>query len=210
MREGFVRSPAALTRQTQGNGKLHGGGRMGPGRQDFKGRQLRLISKDRWHPLRPGSIRYRSALEQPLPYAMNPDSATLPLIDVCLPLRWRDLDAYDHVNNSVFLTLLEEARIRWFASLPGPWRSSEGEPVVASIHMEFRRPINYPAEVRVRLWTERVGNSSLTLRHALDDGADASIRYGDGRSVLVWVDPTSGKPCALPAMVRSTAMASSA
>lgn len=118
-----------------------------------------------------------------------------------LALRWRDLDAYDHVNNSVFLSLLEEARIRWFASLPGPWRTSEAEPVLARSEVNYRLPIRYPATVRVELRVARVGRSSLTLAHALSD-AGSGVLYSDGTTVLVWVAPLDGRSVPLPEVIR--------
>ncbi|MBL8242636.1 MAG: acyl-CoA thioesterase, partial [Rhodanobacteraceae bacterium] len=73
------------------------------------------------------------------------------LIETTIPLRWRDLDAYNHANNSVFLTFLEQARIEWFDSLPEPWRSPLAEPILAAATVNFRRPIQYPETLRIRL-----------------------------------------------------------
>src|SRR3546814_7596641 len=47
---------------------------------------------------------------------MSLDNRTA-LFRMPIALRWRDLDAFNHVNNSTFMTYLEEARIRWFESL---------------------------------------------------------------------------------------------
>lgn len=120
------------------------------------------------------------------------------LIDCTLPLRWRDLDAYQHVNNSVFLTLLEEARIQWFDSMDSPWRSQVAEPVMAAVQLNFRRPILYPGNVRVRLSCERVGRSSLTIAHQITAAQDDSVLHADGHTVIVWVSPEDGRSTALP------------
>lgn len=127
------------------------------------------------------------------------------LIETVVPLRWRDLDAYNHVNNSVFLTFLEEARIQWFDSLPGPWRSGAGEPVLAAVHINFKRPILYPETLRIRLRTERVGSSSLTIAHQIFAAEDHQCLYADGQSVVVWVSPSEGRPVPLPEHVRAAA-----
>ena len=123
-----------------------------------------------------------------------------------LALRWRDLDAYDHVNNSVFLSLLEEARIRWFATLPAPWRTPEAEPVLARAEVNYRLPIRYPATVRVELQVARVGRSSLALGHVLSD-AQSGLLYSDGATVLVWVAPQGGHSVPLPEVIRHAALA---
>lgn len=127
------------------------------------------------------------------------------LIDYCLALRWRDLDAYEHVNNSVFLTFLEEARIRWFDSLSGPWRSADYAPVLAAVNLNFRRQILYPENLRIRLTTERVGRSSIAITHRITAAADDAVLYADGNTVVVWVAPIDGKPIPLPEVVRLAA-----
>jgi acyl-CoA thioester hydrolase len=124
------------------------------------------------------------------------------LFECNLAIRWRDLDAYDHVNNSVFLTLLEEARIRWFATLPGAWRDAQAEPVLARSEMNYRMPIPYPAGVRVELGLQRIGRSSLGLAHRMSDSSSGAL-YADGNSVLVWVSPSDGRPIPLPASITS-------
>jgi len=124
------------------------------------------------------------------------------LFEVCLELRWRDLDAYAHVNNSVFLTLLEEARIQWFESLPEPWRSAAGEPVLARTEVNYRVPIHHPARVRVQLLGQRLGRSSATIGHRIS-AVDGSVLHSDGASVLVWVTPADGRPVALPEQIRN-------
>lgn len=127
------------------------------------------------------------------------------LIETVIPLRWRDLDAYNHVNNSVFLTFLEQARIEWFDSLPTPWRTPASEPILAAASINFRRPIQYPETLRVRLFAGRVGNSSLTVAHRISAAADDSVLYADGETVVVWVSPASGRPVPLPEVVRRQA-----
>jgi acyl-CoA thioester hydrolase len=126
------------------------------------------------------------------------------LIRVPIDVRWRDLDAYHHVNNSTFLTYIEEARLQWFQSLPGPWVTEDTAPVLAASHLNYRRPIEWPAQLVVELSVERVGNTSLTLAHRIGAAHDASVLYSDGTSVLVWID-RSGRPASLPDAVRAAA-----
>jgi len=117
-----------------------------------------------------------------------------------IALRWRDLDAFNHVNNANFLTFLEEARIRWFDSLGEPWVTDSFAPLLAAVQMNYRRPIPYPSNVMVELTAERVGNTSLTIGHRFvsEDGATL---YADGHAVVVWIDRASHRPIPLPAPV---------
>ena len=115
-------------------------------------------------------------------------------------LRWSDLDAFNHVNNARYLTFLEQARIEWFETIGEPWVTEESAPVVASATLNFKRPIEYPAQVFVELFTERLGTSSVTIGHRIV-GADGAL-HCDGNVVAVWVERRTGKATPLPDAVR--------
>lgn len=125
------------------------------------------------------------------------------LITVPLSVRWGDMDAFNHVNNSVYATYLEEVRLRWFATLNGPWVSPDMGPVVASMRIEFRQPIEWPEELIVELFCDRVGRSSLSLPFRMVSAKDSSRLYAEGSTVLVWIDRQTGKSVALPDFVLS-------
>lgn len=135
----------------------------------------------------------------------TPETAPTPLFVAALAARWRDLDAFNHVNNSNYLTYLEEARLQWLSHVPGPWFDEHSMPVMAAVQLNYRRPIAWPAQLQVQLYVERMGNSSMTIAHRIVDAADASQLYCDGHVVMVWMDPASGKPVALPAAIRDAA-----
>lgn len=137
---------------------------------------------------------------------MNDATPAPVLFRMPVALRWRDLDAFNHVNNSNFLTYLEEARIRWFASWQGEWVTDTTAPLLASVQLNYRRPIPYPADVAVELFVERLGNSSVTVGHRIVSG-DGAVLYADGHVVMVWIDRASGRPVPLPEVVRSACAA---
>jgi acyl-CoA thioester hydrolase len=151
-------------------------------------------------PRRRGSGKASPTVEADAPRA-GPEPAPRLLLRMEMPVRWRDLDAFSHVNNSTFLTYIEEARLQWFQSLPGPWLSEDAAPVLAASHVNYRRPIEWPAQLAVELYAERIGNTSFTVAHRIVRSDDATVLYSDGSSVLVWID-RSGRPAPLPAAVR--------
>lgn len=141
------------------------------------------------------------------------------LLRMPMELRWRDLDAFNHVNNSSFLTFLEEARIRWFDSLGTEWVTEAIAPLLAAVQINYRQPIPYPSNVVVELFAERVGNTSLTIGHRIlrQSHSQPPIRsggerpedvtlYADGHVVMVWIDRASGRPIALPELVRDATL----
>jgi acyl-CoA thioester hydrolase len=122
-----------------------------------------------------------------------------------ISVRWRDLDAFNHVNNSSYLTFLEEARLQWLQQLPGRWMTDDAAPVMAASELNYRRPIEWPAQLVVQLRCNRLGNSSMTMGHRIVDASDESRVYCDGHVVMVWMDPASGKSVPLPHAVRESA-----
>ena len=130
------------------------------------------------------------------------------LIDCAISVRWGDLDAFNHVNNAVFSTYLEEARLTWLQGLGIPWVSERSAPVVANLQIDFLRPINWPATVVVRLFGGRVGRSSLVMPFVMQDALGAELCYAKGETTLVWIDPQSGRSIPLPEPLRQAAAAS--
>ena len=94
-----------------------------------------------------------------------------------VPVRWSDMDAYGHVNNALFLTLYEEARVAMFfigARKHGLGSFEEGI-VIARHEVDYLRPVNYGEPVRVEMWVSELRAASFTVSYELfDDGVLAS------------------------------------
>lgn len=130
-------------------------------------------------------------------------NASRVLAAIPLHVRWRDLDAFNHVNNSSYLTFLEEARLQWLRGVPGEWFNAHAMPVMAAVELHYRKPIEWPAEIDVLLSCERLGNSSMTIGNRIVDRNDHACVYADGNVVMVWVDPASGASVPLPDAIRN-------
>jgi acyl-CoA thioester hydrolase len=137
--------------------------------------------------------------------AQAQEAASGPLFVAPIGVRWRDLDAFNHVNNSNYLTYLEEARLQWLQHVPG-WFDEHSMPVLAASELNYRRPIEWPAQLNVELFCERLGNSSVTIAHRIVNANDGGL-YSDGKVVMVWMDPATGKPVPLPQSIRDAAEA---
>jgi len=106
-----------------------------------------------------------------------------------IPLRFRDVDAFGHVYHAEFLTLLDEARSRWFGEAMGMENPSDY--VLARVEIDYVSSIVLADEaVSATFEVERVGTSSLTLREAMRtrDGRVVS----QGRAVTVLRDVAAG------------------
>ncbi|MDO1527518.1 thioesterase family protein [Fulvimonas sp. R45] len=169
------------------------------------------MSKSTSESPKPARRRRKAEPAAPAPFDAAPideapaDAAPRPLFVAELAARWRDLDAFNHVNNSNYLTYLEEARLQWLSHVPGPWFDEHAMPVMAAAQLNYRRPIEWPAQLHVQLYCERMGTTSMTIAHRLVDAGDAGALYCDGHVVMVWMDPATGKPVPLPQAIRDAA-----
>jgi acyl-CoA thioester hydrolase len=118
-----------------------------------------------------------------------------------IDIRWGDMDAMGHVNNTVYFRYMEQARIGWFESLVPrgeAWRSMGIVIVNASCH--FKKPINYPGSVEVKVFAGVPGGSSVATYYELTVGNEL---YADGAATVVFVDPEKQKPMRIPERVRA-------
>lgn len=136
--------------------------------------------------------------------ATTPAGAPTPrlLARVPVPVRWGDLDAFNHVNNAAFLVYAQEARLEWLAGIDGQWFDESAMPVVAAAHVNYRRQLAWPARIVVELEATRIGTTSVTIAHRIVADGDPACVHADGEVVMVWIDPAAGTPVPLPDAIR--------
>ncbi|MEC5179103.1 acyl-CoA thioesterase [Arthrobacter sp. CG_A4] len=103
--------------------------------------------------------------------------------------RWSDQDLNGHVNHAAVVTLLEESRIQWRATMPGRGTAAVTPTVVAALELNYRRPVVHGQDLTVELTVSRIGTSSYTLECMATQGGAVAV---DGRTVLVSVWPETG------------------
>lgn len=114
------------------------------------------------------------------------------MIEVRLQVRWRDMDAYGHVNNAVYLNYLEEARDAWVQRVLGPVADDVWHFVLARVAIDYRSELTQSdREVVVRCGLESIGRSSIRTREEVRK-LDGTLS-AEAASVIVPRDPTSGR-----------------
>ena len=94
-------------------------------------------------------------------------------------IRFSDLDLFGHVNNAVYLTYFEEARVSYFDEVVGydyDW-SKEGV-ILARIEVDFLIPILFTDEIFIRTNCCRVGTKSFDLAYEM-------YKMKDGKEIMV-------------------------
>jgi acyl-CoA thioester hydrolase len=107
-------------------------------------------------------------------------------------VRFRDCDAMGHVNNAVYSTYLEEARIGVLGDLIGF--------ILARVEIDFRSELRNGEDVEVRTRCSRIGTKSFDLEHVIS--ADGRV-VAEARSVLVSYDYELGASIEVPAELRA-------
>ena len=122
-----------------------------------------------------------------------------------IPIRWGDMDAMGHVNNTVYFRYAEQARIEWMDALGFPAGLVRDEsPVIVNASCTFLLPLTYPGTVEVRMYAGRAGRSSLATYFDMRPLGDERI-YAEGAAKIVWTNPASGKSVPLPDAMRRLA-----
>jgi acyl-CoA thioester hydrolase len=83
-------------------------------------------------------------------------------------MRWSDMDAYRHVNNSAYLAYLEQARVAMFFDRHTGF---DGGTIIARHEIDYLRPVVYhPEPLRLEMWVEHVRGAAFTVRYEIYDG----------------------------------------
>ncbi len=137
-------------------------------------------------------------------------------LHVPIHLRWGDLDAFNHVNNTSMLKLLEEARVRVF------WVPESGDTapstaviesgiaagvltLIARQEIEYLAPVPYRREpLDIQMWFGKIGGSSIEVCYEVySPAADTpQTLYARATSVVVMVDARTGRPQRLTDQMR--------
>ena len=117
-----------------------------------------------------------------------------------IAIRWGDMDAMGHVNNTVYFRYMEQARIGWFDALvpqAQAWKTTGI--VIVNASCNFKRPINYPGTVEVKVFVGAPGGSSLPTFYELSIEGEI---YADGAATVVFIDMRQQKPIRIPQAIR--------
>ncbi len=103
-----------------------------------------------------------------------------------IQVRFSDLDVLGHVNNSIYLSYFETARVHYFAHLLGEeWDWQRNGVLLVKNEVEYHKPILLHDAPLVHIYTDHIGEKSFTLSYEIKVG-DAV--YTTGKSVLVCFD----------------------
>jgi acyl-CoA thioester hydrolase len=119
---------------------------------------------------------------------------------LAVPVRFADTDAMGHVNNALYLTFAEAARVAWWAELTGEPIIREADRtaglILAEAEIAFRAPVFFGETVQVETRATRIGRTSIGVEHRLTASTvDGPIRLvATIGSVIVRYDYGTERP----------------
>jgi acyl-CoA thioester hydrolase len=118
--------------------------------------------------------------------------------EVLVPLRWGDMDAMGHINNTLYFRYMEVVRLDWIFKV-GVSTRLEGEgPVIINAFCNFLRQLEYPGDVSVTMYVANPGRSSFETYHTIARTDEPGVVYAEGGARTVWTDYAARKSAPMP------------
>lgn len=126
-------------------------------------------------------------------------------VRVPVQIRWRDLDALGHVNNAVFITYFEHARLTYIRELLGPDAPVDPQTllpvnfqfILAEVTCHYRSPVTLDDAPVVEVWVSQVGRKSFVFEYRMLDQRKGKL-LAEGCSTQVWYDYRAGESRVVP------------
>jgi len=121
-----------------------------------------------------------------------------------MPIRWGDMDAMGHVNNTIYFRYMEVIRLEWLRSLGqslGP-QTREGL-IIINAFCTFHKQFEFPGDILARLYVSDPGRTSFESWTTMERTDDPGVIYASGGATIVWADYDRQKSVPLPEAMRA-------
>ncbi|MBI1889082.1 MAG: acyl-CoA thioesterase [Burkholderiales bacterium] len=119
-----------------------------------------------------------------------------------MPIRWGDMDAMGHVNNTVYFRYIEQARVAWLEAAGFLLENVKQGPVVINAHCTFLKQLKYPGEIEIRTFIGAPGRSSFETMQEIRRVDQPDVLCAEGGAKVVWIDYAEEKSVPLPEELR--------
>ena len=120
-----------------------------------------------------------------------------------IPIRWGDMDAMGHVNNTVYFRYLETVRIDWMRSI-GCQPDPQGEgPVIVNAFCNFYKQLEYPGEVLMKMYVSDPARATFESWGTMERADAPGVVCAAGGATTMWVNFPAQKSAPLPDWVRA-------
>jgi acyl-CoA thioester hydrolase len=123
--------------------------------------------------------------------------------EMVIPIRWGDMDAMGHVNNTLYFRYLEIVRIEWMHSVGGAFKPGGVGPVIVNAFCNFVRQLEYPGDILAKHYVANPGRTSFDAFVTLERTDEPGVIYAEGGATTVWIDYPAKRSVPLPEKLRA-------
>jgi len=124
------------------------------------------------------------------------------LFERVIPIRWGDMDAMGHLNNTSYFRYLETVRVDWMNAV-GAMPNPQGEgPVIVNAFCNFYKQLEYPGDVRVKMYASDPGRTTFETWATMERTDNPGLICAAGGATTIWVDFPKQKAMELPQWMR--------
>ena len=124
-------------------------------------------------------------------------------LEMRMPIRWGDMDAMGHVNNTLYFRYFEVVRLEWLFKIGATLNTTGHSPVIVNAFCNFIRQLEYPGELLAKHYVANPGRSSFDTFITLERADVPGLIYAEGGSTTVWTDFAAQKSAPLPDWLRA-------
>jgi len=131
-----------------------------------------------------------------------PDDMKL-VYEMVIPMRWGDMDAMGHVNNTIYFCYMETVRLEWLFTVGGAKDEHGNGPVIVNAFCNFIQQLKYPGDLLAKHYVANPGRSSFDTYITLARTDAPDVICASGGAKTVWVNYAAEKSVPLPESVRA-------
>jgi acyl-CoA thioester hydrolase len=123
--------------------------------------------------------------------------------EIVIPIRWGDMDAMGHVNNTIYFRYFEIARLDWIFKVGASTDLTGQGPVIVNAFCNFLRQLEFPGDALVKQYVAHPGRSSFDTYLTLERTDQPGVVWAEGGAKTVWTDYRAKKSVPMPDWFRA-------
>jgi acyl-CoA thioester hydrolase len=124
------------------------------------------------------------------------------VFEMTIPIRWGDMDAMGHVNNTTYFRYLETIRIDWMRSIKAEPKPDGHGPVIVNAFCNFYKQLEYPGNVLMKMYASDPARTTFETWGTMELEDQPGVIYAAGGATTIWVDFPNQKAIDLPDWLR--------
>ncbi len=124
------------------------------------------------------------------------------VFEMTIPIRWGDMDAMGHVNNTTYFRYLEIVRVDWLRQFNAEPKPVGEGPVIVNAFCNFYKQLEYPGDVLIKMYASDPGRTTFETWATMEQATNPGVIYAAGGATTIWVDFPKQKAVDLPTWLR--------